>query len=140
MLNVGVHRKIMNHLNEKFVNLPGITTQIRQKRQKQNDWHFYGSIIFSTCRLVSVLPLVILCLLPPEIMGKQEGFVLYFTFHWISSVYETCGVSLFFISSYVIFNNRNMGKPKESLRKTIRGCFWKICLTIEAMFDQRCKY
>ena len=32
VLNVGVHRKIMNHLNEKFVNLPGITAQIRLKR------------------------------------------------------------------------------------------------------------
>jgi hypothetical protein len=82
VLNVGVHRKIMNHLNEKFVNLPGITAQIRLKRQQQNDWHFYGSIIFSTCRLVSVLPLVILCLLPPEIMSKQAKL-------YISSTIDT---------------------------------------------------
>ena len=97
VLNVGVHRKIMNHLNEKFVNLPGITAQIRLKRQQQNDWHFYGSIIFSTCRLVSVLPLVILCLLPAEIMSKQAKLYISSTINTID--YHCCNI----VRSHLIY-------------------------------------
>ena len=60
-------------------------------------------------------------------------------FHWISSVYETCGVSLFFISSSTIFNNNIMkNKPKKSLRMIIRQFLSRVIVTFEAMFELSC--
>ena len=65
--------------------------------------------------------------------------MLYFIFHWISSVYETCGVSLFFISSSTIFNNNIMkSKPNRSLRKIIRQFLCRLIVTFEAMFELSC--
>ena len=65
--------------------------------------------------------------------------MLYFIFHWISSVYETCGVSLFFISSSTIFNNNIMkNKPKKSLRMIIRQFLSRVIVTFEAMFELSC--
>jgi hypothetical protein len=65
--------------------------------------------------------------------------VLYFIFHWISSVYETCGVSLFFIFSSTIFNNNIMkSKPKKSLRKIFRQFLCRLIVTCEAMFELSC--
>ena len=65
--------------------------------------------------------------------------MLYFIFHWISSVYETCGVSLFFISSCTIFNNNIMkSKPKKSLRMVIRQFLSRVIVTFEAMFELSC--
>ena len=65
--------------------------------------------------------------------------MLYFIFHWISSVYETCGVSLFFIFSSTIFNNNIMkSKPKKSLRKIFRQFLCRLIVTCEAMFELSC--
>ena len=117
VLTLGVHRKILYHLNEKFVNLPGITAQIKLKRKKQNVCNFRGSIFFSTWRFCSVLAMCVICLLPGKIMSQPNGFILYIVIHWISSVYETCGVSIFFLASCTIFNNGNlMGNSKKTLK------------------------
>ncbi len=39
-LTAAVHYRILTHLKEKFVNLPGITQQIRDNRHKQNLQNF----------------------------------------------------------------------------------------------------
>lgn len=109
-----VYHKILGHLKEKFVNLPGITKQIREKRQQQNVRNFHGSIFFLIWRFCSVIPVCIVSLLPNEILLTNSGFYLYFITQWIISVYETCGVSFFFMATYTIFNKTNeMGKNGE---------------------------
>lgn len=80
--------------------------------------------MFLTWRFVSVVPYCIISLLPRELMvnNKQHGggFAFFFLTHWIVSVYETCGVSVFFLATYTIFDKTNhMGKHKTPLCKKL---------------------
>ena len=102
-----VHKRILSHLNEKFVHLPGITLQIREKRQRQNVLNFYGSLSFSAWRFVSILILCTINLVPSYLMNSTSGFVIYLLSNWLCSLYETCGISVFFLATCTIFNSRH---------------------------------
>ncbi len=55
-------------------------------------------------------------------MKTSYGFTLYISVHWVLSVYESCGASLFFLATYTIFNKRNhMGKRNH---KTVCKKVW----------------
>ena len=98
------HKRILTHLNDKFVNLAGITAQIRERRKKQNASNFKGSVLFQLWRLFAVLPLCILSLFPGSFVQSGKGQIIYLIFHFFSTIYQSCGVASFFLATYTIFN------------------------------------
>jgi hypothetical protein len=117
-LTILVHKKILYHLNDKFVNLAGITSQIRERRHRQNAKNFMRSIFHQIWRLTSVVPLCVVSLLPAYVVASDLGHVLYLVAHFICSVYQSCGVSVFFLTTSTIFNKKNhMGKTNVLLSK-----------------------
>ena len=105
------HQKILTHLNEKFVNLAGITKHIRERRKKQNASNFKGSVLFQIWRLFAVVPVCILSLFPSSFVQSEQGQMVYLIFHFSTSIYQSCGVASFFLATYTIFNRKNhMGK------------------------------
>ena len=113
-----LHWQILSHLNTKFVNLPGITAQIRQKRRFQNKIHFWGSLLYQICRFLSVIPLCFACI------QVVPNYKFYLITHFVSYTYESCGLSCFYLSMSSIFDKRNnkfwIIKIAERFRRKLR--------------------
>lgn len=99
-LTVIVHWQILTHLNTKFVNLAGITKQIRDKRHFQNKINFVASLIHQACRFFSIIPFCIACML------TKPHYKLFMLTHFVSYTYESTAVSCFYLSTSSIFDKK----------------------------------
>ena len=97
---VVVHWQILSHLNTKFVNLAGITKQIRDKRHFQNKINFLASLFHQACRLFSIIPFCIVCML------HRPHYKLFMIAHFVSYTYESTAVSCFYLTTNSIFDKK----------------------------------
>ena len=88
------------------MNLAGITDQIRQRRQKQNDAHFKGAVLFQIWRIFAVIPACILSLCTSSLIPLESAKNMILGLHFFTSIYQSCGVASFFLATYTIFNRK----------------------------------
>ena len=89
------------------MNLAGITDQIRKRRQKQNDTHFKGAVLFQIWRIFAVIPACILSLCASSsLIPLESAKNINLSLHFFTSIYQSCGVASFFLATYTIFNRK----------------------------------